>query len=354
MTAGKGSERLVGKQTVRIGIIGAGGIVRTRHMPELSRIPDVEVVAVCNRSRASSEQFAKEFGIPEVFDRWEDLIAASGIDAVLIGTWPYMHRTLSVAALDAGKHVFCQARMAMNYEDARAMYLRARRSDRVSMICPAAPERDPQVRKLLKDGYVGKVYAAALWACNDIYADPDAPFSWRQDPELSGLNTLSLGIHAENMRRCVGDTRSLCAHGKTFIADRAHPATGQRRRVGVFDTLMISSETEDCALVQYTFSGITRFSGHDRAEIFGSEGTITYDLETDEIRGARKGDRALRPIPTEAFDKRTIEQDFIDAIREGREGHPDFYDGLKYMEFTEAVYRSVETGKRIDLPFEKL
>ncbi len=344
----------MGEKTIRIGIIGAGKIVRSRHMPGLEKIPGIEIVAVCNRTRASSEKFAKEYDIPEVVEQWEDLIDRSDVDAVLIGTWPYMHRILTVSALDAGKHVFCQARMAMNYEDAKAMYLRARRSDRVTMLCPATPPGDPQLRKLLNDGYVGRVYAAGLRACDDSLADSETPFMWRMNPDLSGYNTMTLGIFAENMRRWLGDTRSLCAHGKTFIPDRKDPDTGQRKRVGVFDTLMISSEAESGALVQYTFSGVTRFSGPNRVEIFGSDGAIHYDLEANEIRGARKGDLELAFIPFDEVEDRTIEQDFIDAIREGREGHPDFYDGLKYMEFTEAVYRSVETGKRIDLPFERI
>jgi predicted dehydrogenase len=327
-------------------------------MPGLQKIAGVQIAAVCNRSRASSEKFAKEYGIPEVVERWEDLVVRPDLDAALIGTWPYMHRTLSIAALDAGKHVFCQARMAMDYEDGKAMYLRARQSDRVTMLCPPphGMPGDYQIQKLLKDGYVGKVYAASVRAFGDSFADPDAPFHWRQNRDLSGYNTLVLGMLAEVMRRWLGDTRSLSAHGRTFITDRQDPVSGQRRRVGVFDTLMISSETEAGALVQYAFSGVTRFAGHSVVEIFGSDGTIHYDLDANEITGARKGDKGLAPIPIpkEMVREWTVEQDFIDAVRTGKETHPDFYDGLKYMEFTEAAYRSAESGRRIDLPFERL
>ncbi|OGG46824.1 MAG: hypothetical protein A3F84_03525 [Candidatus Handelsmanbacteria bacterium RIFCSPLOWO2_12_FULL_64_10] len=345
-------------KTIRIGIIGGGGIVRSRHMPGLQKIQGVQVAAVCNRSRESGERFAKEYGIPDVVERWEDLVARPDLDAVLIGTWPYMHRILSVAALDAGKHVFCQARMALDYEDAKAMYLRARRSDRVTMLCPPphGMPGDYMIQKLIKDGYVGKVYAASVRAFGDSFADPDAPFHWRQNRDLSGYNTLILGMLAEVMRRWLGDTRTISAYGKAFITDRKDPATGQRRRVGVFDTLMVSSETESGALVQYAFSGVTRFGGHDTVEIFGSEGTIRYDLAANEISGARQGDKELKPIPVpkELVRAWTVEQEFVDAVRTGKEAHPDFWDGLKYMEFTEAAYRSAESGRRVDLPFERL
>ncbi len=92
---------------VRVGFIGLGGICRDRHVPGLRRIPGVEIVAVANRTRESSERAAAEFAIPKVCDRWEDVIARDDVDAVFIGTWPYMHRDMSIAALEAGKHVFC-------------------------------------------------------------------------------------------------------------------------------------------------------------------------------------------------------------------------------------------------------
>src|SRR4051794_34586745 len=98
--------------TLNIGIIGAGGIVKTRHLPGLSRIPEVQVAAVCNRSRESGEAVAREWGIPEVMTDWRALVRREDLQAVLIGTWPYTHAQMSIAALEAGKHVFCQARMA--------------------------------------------------------------------------------------------------------------------------------------------------------------------------------------------------------------------------------------------------
>ncbi|HXG25044.1 MAG TPA: Gfo/Idh/MocA family oxidoreductase, partial [Chthonomonadales bacterium] len=98
--------------TLRIGIIGAGGIVKTRHLPGLTKLPDVRILAVCNRTKESGEAVALAWNIPEVMTDWRALIARDDLDAVLIGTWPYMHAEMSIAALQAGKHVFCQARMA--------------------------------------------------------------------------------------------------------------------------------------------------------------------------------------------------------------------------------------------------
>src|SRR5206468_1374656 len=116
----------------------------------------------------------------------------------------------------------------------------------------------------------------------------------------------------------------------------------------------VAAETESGAVAVYHFSGVARTAPHNRVELYGSEGTLIYDLQTDEILGARDGERELRPIPIppEMAGEWTVERDFIDAIRGGGPVEPSFYHGLKYMEFTEAVARSAEDGRAIDLPFE--
>src|SRR5262245_54074574 len=103
---------------LRIGLVGAGANTRTRHIPGLRAIADVEIVAVCNRRPESTSAAAREFGIPRTFDRWEDLVADPGVDAVVIGTWPYLHCPITLEALKAGKHVLTEARMAMTAAEA--------------------------------------------------------------------------------------------------------------------------------------------------------------------------------------------------------------------------------------------
>ena len=106
---------------IRIGIVGAGDNTRVRHIPGLQAQEGVEIVSVCNRSQASSQRVAREFGIPTTHGHWRELIASDGIDAVVIGTWPYLHCPITLAALEAGKHVMTEARMAMDAGQARRM-----------------------------------------------------------------------------------------------------------------------------------------------------------------------------------------------------------------------------------------
>ena len=105
-------ENAMANDTLRIGFVGAGGIVRDRHVPGLRKAPGVEFYGVVNRSRESSQRAAEEFGIERTYDDWQELVADPKVDIVWIGAHPYMHRVVTEAALEAGKHVFTQARMA--------------------------------------------------------------------------------------------------------------------------------------------------------------------------------------------------------------------------------------------------
>ena len=124
------------QDTIRVGIIGAGGNTRSRHIPGLQAIDGVEIIGVCNRSQESSQRVADEFGIPKTYSNWQDAIADPDTNAIVIGTWPYMHCRATVAALEADKHVMCEARMAMNAKEAHIS------------ACRITPENPPSSRRL--------------------------------------------------------------------------------------------------------------------------------------------------------------------------------------------------------------
>src|SRR5438132_10596367 len=125
-------------KTLRIGLIGAGANTRSRHIPGLKAIEDVEIVAVCNRRPGSTAAAAREFGIRKTFEHWQDLVADPDIDAVVIGTWPYLHCPITLAALEAGKHVLTEARLSMNADEAHRMLTAAQtHPDRVTQVVPS-------------------------------------------------------------------------------------------------------------------------------------------------------------------------------------------------------------------------
>lgn len=339
-------------ETIRIGVVGAGANTRQKHIPGLQKIDGVEVVSVANRSRESSEWVAAEFNIPTVYESWEELIYADDTDAIVIGTWPYMHCPLTVAALDAGKHVMCEARMAMNAEEAYRMY-EAHRSapDLVAQIVPSPYTLgvDKTIRRLIAEGYVGDLLALDVRAGGQ-FIDPKAPLHWRNDFDLSGYNIMSMGIWYEAVMRWVGDALSVSANGKTFTRNRKQE-DGTLKAVRIPEHVDVVSDMACGAQFHLQVSSVTGHSGPPDAWIFGSQGTLRFFDGT--LYGGQKSDDGLKPIDIPEHERGAwrVEEEFIGAIR-GEESitHTSFEDGVKYMEFTEAVTVSMQEGVRIHLP----
>src|ERR1700726_3082807 len=209
---------------LRIGIIGAGNIVRTRHLPALKKNPDVEIVAVSNSTYESGEKFCQE-ELPHAtpMRNWADLLAVPDIDIIWIGTPPYMHSAVTISALEAGKHVFCQARMAMDLAEAREMFATSKRyPELVTMLCPPpyGMRADLLIKKLLAENYIGRPHHVRLQSFNGAYLDPSAPAHWRQKIEISGLNVLTLGIYVEVLQRWLGNIDGLFARRKILRKQR--------------------------------------------------------------------------------------------------------------------------------------
>src|SRR5262245_13444818 len=209
--------------TIRVGFVGAGANSRKHHIPKLKTQPGVELVGVANRSKASGEQVAKEFGIARVYTDWRELVRAPDIDAVCIGTWPNTHCEITRAVLAEGKHVLCEARMAMNIAEARRMLDAARQAPRlVKQLVPAPNtlEVDPTLIKLLAEGYVGDVLAVEIQANQGQFVDAAQPLHWRQDATLSGPNVMTMGIWYEALLRWLGPARRVMAMTKIAVPRR--------------------------------------------------------------------------------------------------------------------------------------
>jgi predicted dehydrogenase len=342
---------------VRLGIVGAGGFTRRFHIPNFLKIPGVEVVAVCNRSIDSGKAVAREFGFDMVLADWRELVHLPNIDAVVIGTWPYMHSEVAVEALSAGKHVFTEAHMAGDLEGARSMYMAAQNNPHLkTMLSNLRVPGDMLMRQLLTNGYVGNLRQVVDYRSNDQYVDVSGELHWRQNRKYSGINFQYLGVSAEINRRWFGDHTRVFAQSKTF-----HPKTVSSHSYEKLpDTMNVLSEFEDGTPIVYLHSGVTRFSGSPRLEIYGDEGTLVYHWQNrlnavTGIFGAKAGDSELAqiPIPPELESNWSMNEDFIGMIRYDNIPSPElatFYDGLKYTEFTTACFKSLEAGTWIDLP----
>jgi predicted dehydrogenase len=341
-------------KTIRVGFVGAGANTRKHHLPKLKTQPGVELVAVANRSKESGERVAREFGIGRVHDDWQEIVQASDIDAVCIGTWPYMHSVMSIAALERGKHVLCEARMAMNAGEGRRMLEASRKAPHlIAQLVPAPHtlEVDATIQTLLGEGFVGEVLAVELQASGGRFVEPDAPLTWRQDIGLSGHNILNMGIWYEAMMRWLGPAQRVTAMTKVAVP-RRKDGTGASHDVRVPDHVDILAQFRGGAVGHLRFSSVTGLSPASEAWIFGSEGTLRLEADALRLTGGRRGESALReiPVPPKTRIGWRVEEEFVNAIR-GREkiARTSFEDGVRYMEFTDAVTRSATTGQTLEV-----
>ncbi len=343
---------------INIGFIGAGSIARQRHLPNLAKIPGVQVIAVANRSRQSAQAVAGDFNIPEVVDDWRRLVARQDIDAIFIGTWPYMHQEMSVAALNAGKHVFCQARMAMDLAQAKTMVAAAHAHPKqVHMVCPP-PQRmpfEPYIQNLLATGQLGTLTAVELYAVGGANLDREK-ITWRERAEFSGRQILARGIYAETLNAWLGPYEELCARLATPIPIKTDPATHQSVPIGIPQVVTITGKLKNGALAYEHHSGLAtdQSTPGARLTIWGLNGTLRYAFG-DSIELAQPGQR-LAPVDVPAQFRRgwCVEQDFITAVQNARQNKPwkvspDFDEALLYMQKVEAVHVSAKTGHSIRL-----
>lgn len=330
---------------IRIGIVGLGRNTRNRHIPGFREIQSVELVSVCNRRPESTRQAAAEFEISKTFDSWETLVRDDEIDAVLIGTWPYLHCPVTLAAIENGKHVLTEARMAGNLDEARQMFAAANaHPDLVTQIVPSpfGLRAGQQICEMLSAGYLGKLREFVVRGANSDFADSNTPLHWRQSSELSGINMLALGILHETLARWIPDPVWVFASTATFSPRASRP-----------DSAHVLTRLPNGARGVYYLSGVVHHAGEFAIELFGTRGTIKYELGSDRLLAGKSDAKTLQEIaiPNDRQGAWRVEADFVEAIRgAARPALTDFATGVRYMEFTEAVEKSARDSRPVTLP----
>ncbi len=297
--------------TLRVGIVGAGANTRKYHIPNLRAQPGVEIVSVANRTRESGERAAKELGFARVYDTWRELVEMDDTNAICIGTWPYLHAPVTIAALV-----------------------------------------DATLQSLIADGYLGDVLAVEVRATQGKFVDREAPLHWRQDQSLSGFNILNMGIWYEAMMRWVGPAARVSAMTSVAVPKR-RDGSGVTKQVTVPDHVDILVDLERGGIGHLRFSAVTALAPASEVWLFGTEGTLRVEADALKLWGGRRGTTALSEIPITAERRGgwRVEEEFVNAVR-GKERitRTAFDDGVRYMEFTEAVARSAARGETVRLP----
>jgi predicted dehydrogenase len=244
--------------------------------------------------------------------------------------------------------------MANDTAEAHEMLEASRRHP--DLVCQLVPTSgsyriDRALQSLLEGSGIGEVLSVDAQMLQRGFADFDGELDWRHDPEFSGINVLNVGGTYESVMRWLGPGNRVMAKTRVQVPTR-RDEQGAPRAATMPNHIDVLYELGNGAPVHMRFSETTGLSRGNDIWIFGSEGTIHIDGAQNIFVG-RRGDTALAPHPNppEAQARHRVEEEFINAIR-GIEPVTlnTFEIGVRYMEWTEAIYRSAESGATVDLP----
>ena len=217
---------------IRVGIVGLSpnrGFASIAHVPALRALPEFEIVAVCTTRQESAEAAARHFGIKLAFADPDKLARHPDVDLVTVTVKVPDHYQPVMAAIDAGKHVYCEWPLGRNTGEAQQM-LDAAEHKGVRHAVGLQGQCSPAisyVRDLVADGYVGKVLTATLIGCAPNWgATLDRAY---QADFANGANLMTItgGHQIDALCHCLGEFREVSAFA---VTQRSRIVTEDRAR----------------------------------------------------------------------------------------------------------------------------
>jgi predicted dehydrogenase len=192
--------------SVKVGIIGCGAIGQRRHIPEAAANPNVQIVALCDINLERAKSVAKQYGDPQVFGDYKQMLKSADIEAVVVGTPNYLHASMTIDALNAGKHVLVEKPMATTREDAKAMIKAAAKAKKFLMVGQNQRLMPPHVRakQIMDSGRLGKplTFQTTFKHPGPDGWSVDGAKSWFFKKEMAVLGvTGDLGVHKADLMR---------------------------------------------------------------------------------------------------------------------------------------------------------
>lgn len=373
-----------GISTLGVGMVGYGYMGKM-HSYAYASLPfiyhplpfRIKLVGACAPSEGSRafalESAGYEFATPD----YDELLARDDISIINVCTPNYLHKDQAIAAIRAGKHVYCDKPLALTAPEAQAMADLARESGLTCQVtfhnrfCPALQ----RARQMIEEGFLGDVISFRAFYLHAGYNDPQRPISWKMRHETSGAGALlDLGTHIiDIMRRLAGDFSKVNARFRTLVTERSVQAgSSELEPVTVDDMAMMQVELPNGALGSIEVSRIAIGATDDlRFEINGSRGAIAFDLmdanwlsvyDDTKPGGSYGGERGWQRIESiQDYPKPAILPgakapvgwmrfhiaslySFVSNVVESRPGDPSFDDGLAVQRITDAAIASNATG----------
>jgi UDP-N-acetylglucosamine 3-dehydrogenase len=225
---------------LKIGVIGCGSIAQHRHLPEYASNKEVEIVAVCDIVEERVKKTADKYGA-EAYTNYKEMLSNHQVEAVSVCTPNYLHAPISIAALNAGKHVLCEKPMATSTEEAENMIAAAEKNGRKLMIAHNqrfVPSHQ-KAKELIEKGEAGKIYSfrSAFGHGGPEGWSADGKDSWFFKKDEAFIGAMGdLGVHKTDLLRYV--------LGEEFVEVGAFVETSAKENADVDDTAVCVLKTE--------------------------------------------------------------------------------------------------------------
>ncbi|UCH33628.1 MAG: Gfo/Idh/MocA family oxidoreductase [Armatimonadota bacterium] len=367
-------------QVLGVGMVGYGfmGKVHTYAYRTLSIFYDpvpvaARLVGVCTSSPSTCDRAMRQGGYEMCTDDYRGLLERDDIDIIHCCTPNDTHRDVVVAAIEAGKHVYCDKPLARDVAEAEAICAAAREGKRTYQMAfnyrfvPALM----RAKELIGEGFLGEPLCFRAVYLHAGYVDPERPMSWRLDAARSGGGALlDLGSHIIDLvRHLLGDFREVRAMTRIFTSRRpVSKGSADTAPVEVDDSVWMQAELACGAVGTLEASRVsTGASDEIRLEIHGRLGAIAFNLMDpnwlyvydnrlpEEPLGGMRGFTRIEsvqryPAPASlAVPKNTVGwlrfhvasiHSFLENVAAGRAGCPSLEDGLAVQRVMDAAYRS--------------
>ncbi len=341
---------------IRIGLVGTGFVAHL-HARALTRIGQ-PIAAVAGRDRDRAMAFADEHRIDQVVGDWRTLVTTPDIDLVIVAAPTPHHAEMTIAALEAGRHVVCEKPLASTLADAQAMVAAADRAGRHLGYAEQEPFA-PNYRRLLELIEAGAIGDPVLVKHRGAHSGPHSP--WFYAPEAGGGAIIDMGVHGIHLARAVfADAMPIevVARGRTL-----------RHDTSLEDDALLLVDFGEQRLAEVEASWIQLGGLDDHLEIYGLHGhALARVSPNDGLRvyaehGVEDAVEKALPMPgwasvsgDELHALGYVDQaaDYVGAIARGDSPSVTGRDGLVVMRVVDAAYRSIASGAPVSIEPDEL
>ena len=359
-------------EKIRLGLIGASvkGTWSSRsHLPAARASGDIELTAACTTRPDSAEAARQAWGARLAFSDWREMVASPEIDAVAVVVRVPSHYPPAKAALEAGKHVYCEWPLGRTTAEGEELAALAKAKGLVTAIGLQARANPAlmHMRELVASGYVGEMMAVHIAMIRDGVLSRPSHRTWQRDAEL-GANTLTIanGHTIDAMRFVTGDFARVSAVVATQAKQWLDTVTNTWLDVTAPDNILISGRLKSGAVVSSHVGAIPFAGSGYRMEIYGREGTLVASGEDSPqlgevvLHGAKRSD-TLAPITVperftlaspgtprgEAFNVGQMYRLFSETIRGRASDLPNFDTAVELHRLVDAIKQASDTGREV-------